>query len=115
MGRSMNFFFLSALIALNAVLSSAQEKPTEGWMTASDGARIHYLEMGKGVAVVLIHGASGSAQNWFRNGIAQELARNHHVIALDCRGHGLSSEAPSKLPPAMVVPRNPRNSWWWTD
>lgn len=102
----------SVLIA-TASLAWAEEKPTEAWFTASDGAKIHYRESGKGVAVVLIHGAGGSSQGWFRNGIAQELAKNHRVVALDCRGHGLSDEAPSRLPNAPR--RNPPNGWWWTD
>jgi pimeloyl-ACP methyl ester carboxylesterase len=42
---------------------------------------------------VLIHGYTGSAQgNWFANGIAQALAKKHRVIAIDCRGHGLSDK-----------------------
>ncbi len=62
--------------------------------TASDGTRIHYLRAGDtGSWVVLIHGYTGSAEgNWFANGIAQALAANHRVVAIDCRNHGKSDK-----------------------
>jgi pimeloyl-ACP methyl ester carboxylesterase len=44
----------------------------------------------------LIHGYTGSAEgNWFANGIAQALATNHRVVAIDCRNHG-QSDKPQK-------------------
>jgi pimeloyl-ACP methyl ester carboxylesterase len=49
--------------------------------------------MGKGTPVILIHGYTGTAWgNWFSNGIAQALAKNHMVVALDCRNHGKSDK-----------------------
>ncbi len=65
-----------------------------GFFTASDGTNIHYLRAGdSGSWVVLIHGYTGSAQgNWFANGIAQALAVNHRVVAIDCRNHGKSDK-----------------------
>ncbi|HVV37226.1 MAG TPA: alpha/beta hydrolase [Acidimicrobiales bacterium] len=66
----------------------------DGWFTASDGTNIHYLRAGDaGSWVVLIHGYTGSAEgNWFANGIAQALAVNHRVVAIDCRNHGKSDK-----------------------
>ncbi len=61
--------------------------------TTSDGVKIHYITQGKGTPVVLIHGYTGSAQgNWFSNGVAEALAKNHWVVALDCRNHGKSDK-----------------------
>jgi pimeloyl-ACP methyl ester carboxylesterase len=56
--------------------------------------KIHYLTLGsKGSWVVLIHGYTGNAEhNWFSNGIAQALAKNHRVVALDNRNHGKSDK-----------------------
>lgn len=69
------------------------DKPTSNYFKASDGVKIHYLVQGKGTPVVLIHGYTGSAEgNWFRNGIAQALAKNHMVVAIDCRNHGKSEK-----------------------
>src|SRR5262245_57583846 len=66
---------------------------TDGYMTASDGVKIHYYVKGKGTAVILIHGYTGSAEgNWIANGIFDALAKNHMVVALDCRNHGKSDK-----------------------
>jgi pimeloyl-ACP methyl ester carboxylesterase len=63
--------------------------------TVSDGTRLHYVEMGQGSPVILIHGAGGSAVgNWFANGIAPRLAATNRVIGIDMRAHGLSEDGP---------------------
>jgi pimeloyl-ACP methyl ester carboxylesterase len=63
----------------------------DGYFTVSDGTKLHYVEWGQGPAVILIHGAGGSAVgNWFANGIAESLHKTNRVIGLDMRGHGLS-------------------------
>lgn len=83
----------------------AAEPPKEADFTASDGTRIHYYETGQGPAVILIHGYTGTGNgNWFSNGIADALAKNHHVVALDCRGHGKSDKPhdPEKYGPHMA-------------
>jgi pimeloyl-ACP methyl ester carboxylesterase len=55
--------------------------------------KITYLVQGKGEPVVLIHGWLSSAGiNWALPGTIALLARNHRVIALDRRGHGLSDK-----------------------
>jgi pimeloyl-ACP methyl ester carboxylesterase len=81
-----------SIVIVGCAVASAVE-PTHGTFTASDGVKIHYLEAGKGSPVVLIHGYTGTAEgNWFSNGVADSLAKNHHVIAIDCRGHGKSEK-----------------------
>jgi pimeloyl-ACP methyl ester carboxylesterase len=68
---------------------------TEHYFTVSDGTKLHWVEMGEGTPVVLIHGAGGSALgNWFVNGIAPALAPTNRVIGIDMRGHGLSEAGP---------------------
>lgn len=92
MQRKALFIAPSLLLFASAILA-AEGKPAEAFMTTSDGVKIHYYVMGKGTPVVLIHGYTGTAWgNWFANGIAQALARNHMVVALDCRNHGLSDK-----------------------
>ena len=67
--------------------------PTHGFYVASDGTKIHYMVMGKGTPVLLIHGYTGSAEgNWFSNGVAKSLVRTNRVIAVDIRGHGQSDK-----------------------
>src|SRR5215475_7909509 len=71
----------------------AQNKPEHKYFKTSDGVKIHFMVKGKGSPVILIHGYTGSAEgNWFSNGIADALAVNHMVIAIDCRNHGLSDK-----------------------
>ena len=82
---------------MSATLEAAarSETWTDHTFTTSDGTRLHYVEMGAGTPVILVHGAGGSAVgNWFANGIAPRLAKTNRVIGLDMRGHGLSEEGP---------------------
>jgi pimeloyl-ACP methyl ester carboxylesterase len=58
----------------------------------SRGMRIHYIDQGTGEPIVLVHGQGGSIEDWVSAGILQNLARDHRVIALDCRGHGMSGK-----------------------
>jgi pimeloyl-ACP methyl ester carboxylesterase len=82
----------AASLVFGAKLTSVQ--PKDGWFTTSDNIKIHYLTLGdRGSWVVLIHGYTGNAKgNWFDNGIAQALAKNHRVVALDNRNHGQSDK-----------------------
>lgn len=98
------------LLLVAAAASSAWAvEPTEGYFTAHDGVKIHYLEAGNkngpGTPVVLIHGYTGTALgNWFTNGIADALVGRHWVVAIDCRGHGKSDKPhdPAKYGPQMA-------------
>jgi len=67
--------------------------PEHKWFTTSDGVKLHYWALGgTGTPVVLLHGFSGSADMWLMNGVAAALRGRHRVLALDCRGHGLSDK-----------------------
>src|SRR5262245_23376698 len=65
---------------------------TGGWQdkfwSHPDGTKFHYLEMGTGVPVILIHGSGGTAANWMANGFGPSLAKTNRVLAIDMRGHG---------------------------
>jgi pimeloyl-ACP methyl ester carboxylesterase len=58
----------------------------------SGGVRIHYVTLGNdgGEPVVLIHGFTGSSENWPQ--VFKVLNKDYRVIALDCRGHGQSDK-----------------------
>ena len=55
-----------------------------------DGTRVNYVELGSGpgMAIVFVHGLSGSWQNWLEN--IPHFARQHRVLALDLPGFGHS-------------------------
>ncbi len=89
-------------MVMAAGAASAQDKPSHNFFKTSDGVKIHYMVKGKGAPVILIHGYTGSAEgNWFSNGIADALARNHMVIAIDCRNHG-QSDKPQPMGPGRA-------------
>jgi pimeloyl-ACP methyl ester carboxylesterase len=70
---------------------------TESYYAAADGTKLHFVEMGEGTPVILIHGAGGSAVgNWFVNGIAPALAPTNRVVGIDMRAHGLSEAGPEE-------------------
>jgi pimeloyl-ACP methyl ester carboxylesterase len=86
----------AGFLAMNAT-AQVQELPNipavaGGWAdktwTHADGTKFHYLEMGKGTPVILIHGSGGTAFNWMANGLGPSLAKTNRVIAIDMRGHG---------------------------
>ena len=58
----------------------------------STGVPIRFVDEGQGVPVVLIHGLTGSAENWTERGVLQRLSGQYRTIALDCRGHGKSGK-----------------------
>ncbi len=93
---------IALCLIIMAGASFAQDKPAHNYFTTSDGVKIHFMVKGKGIPVILIHGYTGSAEgNWFSNGIADALARNHTVIALDCRNHG-RSDKPQPMGPGKA-------------
>jgi pimeloyl-ACP methyl ester carboxylesterase len=51
--------------------------------------RLRYREVGRGDAVVMLHGMARSLEDWI--GLGDSLARGYHVIALDQRGFGKST------------------------
>ena len=57
------------------------------------GLRLHYLDWGTAgmPALVCLHGITQTAHSW--DEVAPALAANHHVYALDQRGHGESAWA----------------------
>jgi pimeloyl-ACP methyl ester carboxylesterase len=54
------------------------------------GAKIRYADIGKGRAIVLLHGFPFALDMWFGNGFANVLAKKFRVIAIDLPGHGKS-------------------------
>lgn len=79
------FFLLLGLVVAQSIV--AQDKYFD-----SNGVRIHYIDQGAGVPIVLVHGRGGSLQGWIANGVLPNLAKDYRVIAFDLRGHGLSAK-----------------------
>jgi pimeloyl-ACP methyl ester carboxylesterase len=88
--------FLSTLVLVgmlaSAALVTAKDNPAaESRFTTLDGARIHYVNYGKGNdALVLVHGWTSNLEFW--NAQMSELAKRNRLIAIDLPGHGLSDK-----------------------
>src|SRR5688572_21559564 len=97
----------SALMTAVLVAPTRAEDAKSAFITTSDGIKIHYLELGRsGTPVILIHGYTANAEGkWIKSNIAQTLAKNHRVIAIDARGHGKSDKPhdPNKYGPRMAA------------
>jgi len=61
------------------------------------GTTIHWVEVGQGSPLVLLHGLCDTHQTWRR--VVPELARDHRLLIPDLPGHGLSGrpDAPYDL------------------
>src|SRR5262249_8372701 len=67
--------------------------PRDGSATLN-GLRFHFLDWGTAgePPLLLLHGGAQTAHSW--DEVAPDLARDHHVLALDQRGHGDSDWSP---------------------
>jgi pimeloyl-ACP methyl ester carboxylesterase len=83
---------LMALVLVGAPSSLAQQ--AGGVSFDSNGVPIHYVDKGRGVPVVLLHGFTGSyTRHWETPGVMAALEKaGYRVIAMDCRGHGQSGK-----------------------
>lgn len=77
----------SAATAAVSTATSLAAAP-DRYVTSAD-ARLRYRDIGRGDAVVLLHGMARSLEDW--RGLADTLALDHRVIAVDVRGHGKST------------------------
>lgn len=57
-----------------------------------DGAQLNYRIVGSGSPIVLVHGSATDLSTW--DGVIDELADRHRVIAYDRRGYGQSEHSP---------------------
>jgi hypothetical protein len=67
-----------------------RENPPTGQFIEVDGIRLHYLERGTGVPVVLLHGNGTMAYEFEVSSLLGLAAENHRVLAFDRPGYGYS-------------------------
>lgn len=63
--------------------------PPDGQLQAVDGALLHYVDIGRGPPIVMVHGLGGQLRN-FTYALSEELARDHRLIIVDRPGSGYS-------------------------
>jgi non-heme chloroperoxidase len=83
---------VTTLALLGAVSVQGQGAPdaTSGFFTASDNARLHYLEAGAGPSIVFVPGWTMPADIWHEQ--IRAFSKTHRVIALDPRSQGRSEK-----------------------
>src|SRR5947209_18024176 len=77
------------LLAALGVPAPAQSLGEEGYVD-SGGVKIHYVTLGKGPLVVLIHGFPDYWYSWRDQ--MPELAKHFRVVAIDQRGYNKSDQ-----------------------
>jgi pimeloyl-ACP methyl ester carboxylesterase len=86
---------VAGLVLFAAFITRAVEKavPPLGQFIDMEGARIHYLDRGRGPTILLIHGLTGQMRN-FTHSLVDLLTDEFRVIAFDRPGSGYSTRAP---------------------
>ena len=88
-----------ALAAANYALARRAERrnPPDGKFIQIDRVRLHYIDRGKGPAVILLHGNGTMARDFELSGLLDLLARDHRVIAFDRPGFGYSERPRNRI------------------
>ncbi len=87
-----SLFVWSLLLGLSFSLPTFADDPdlgTHGFAKSGD-VKIHYVTMGEGPLVVMIHGFPDFWYTWREQ--MPELAKNHKVVAIDQRGYNKSDQ-----------------------
>jgi len=63
-------------------------------VTLSDGARLHYQQIGEGPDLVMVHGLTGNLAVWHLK-IIPMISHRFRTLTYDLRGHGYSDVTPS--------------------
>jgi microsomal epoxide hydrolase len=92
-------FVVAAALALLTPQAGAQvEKPAatkSGFVRSTDGVKIHYIEAGKGAAILFVPGFTAPGWMWEKQ--IAHFAKAHRVVAMDPRAQGESSQTAEGL------------------
>jgi pimeloyl-ACP methyl ester carboxylesterase len=95
-GIGITLGIVAGVLAASAVITIFQSRraearhPPAGHFIDVDGVRLHYIDKGLGVPVLLIHGAGVSADDYVASGVVEQLSEHHRVVAFDRPGYGYS-------------------------
>lgn len=88
-------FLLGSLAApLAAALPASSARAADGWMTTSDGVRLHVIEAGSPASPALVFVPGWTMPGWIFGPQIEAFGRAYHVVAMDPRGQG-SSDVPA--------------------
>jgi pimeloyl-ACP methyl ester carboxylesterase len=72
-------------------------EPKDATFAEVAGARVRYVDVGQGPAVVLLHGFASSLETW--DLVIPALRSGHRVLALDLKGFGWTDRPPGDYSP----------------
>lgn len=75
----------------HATRAAEAAHPPLGRFLDVDGTLLHYVDIGSGPPVVLIHGIGTTLEDWFISGVLDALLDKHRLIAVDRPGSGYSA------------------------
>lgn len=84
----------AALYNRQAADQAERDHPPRGRFTVVDGVRVHYLDVGSGSPILLLHGNGATAEDFVISGLLDRLATHYRVIVPDRPGYGFT-ERPS--------------------
>ncbi len=86
---------VAGLVLFTAFTAWRVEKalPPRGKFLDVDGGRIHYLDIGQGPTIVMIHGLGGQVGH-FTYALADRLSRDFRLVLIERPGSGYSTRGP---------------------
>ena len=81
---------VSALVNRQLAKNAENDNPPTGHFLEVNGVRMHYIERGAGVPLVLLHGNGSMIQDFESSGLIDLASNNHRVIVFDRPGFGHS-------------------------
>lgn len=98
---------LSAMLAsysytILAVQTAEAEFPPAGQFISVEQKLFHYVTLGSGQPVVLLHGNAGSLQD-YPMPLLEQLSQQYQVYALDRPGHGYSDRSINSAMPSVQM------------
>jgi pimeloyl-ACP methyl ester carboxylesterase len=92
LGLAASYFYVRA-----KTRQAESANPPRGRFVKVDGVRLHYIERGKGPALVLLHGNGVAADDFQHSGLIERAAQHYRVIAFDRPGFGYSERPRSRV------------------
>ena len=81
---------VAALVNCRLAKNAENDNPPAGHFLEVNGVRLHYVERGSGVPLVLLHGNGSMIQDFETSGLIDLAAKNYRVIVFDRPGFGHS-------------------------
>jgi len=87
----------SALLNRWLAQKAERRNPPLGRFITVDGVRLHYVERGTGIPLVLLHGNGSMIEDFQSSGLIDLAAKKYRVIAIDRPGFGYSERPRSTV------------------